>query len=192
MRIHRPLFAMGAALAGAASLFAAGCGDRPAEQSGPPAGTTLGTDIDDSIVTARVKSALLADDNVRSFDLKVETRKGVVQLSGFVNNEQQIDRAVTAVAAVTGVVGIENRISLKAGTATIGRRIDDGVITGAVKSALLSDPGIRSLDIAVATNQGRVQLSGFVDNQAQIDHAVAVARRADGVAGIDNELSVKK
>ncbi len=192
MRNHRNLLVFGATLAGAAALFAAGCGDRPAEQPKPAASTTLGTEIDDTVVTGKVKSALLADADIKSFDLQVETRKGVVQLSGFVDNQQQIDRAATTTAGVAGVTSIENRISLRSGPSTIGSKVDDGVITSTVKSALLSDPGIKSLDIAVVTNQGRVQLSGFVDNQAQIDQAVALARKVDGVAGIDNEMSIKK
>lgn len=192
MRNHRNLLVLGATLAGAASLFAAGCGDRPAEQPKPAASTTLGTEIDDTVVTAKVKSALLADADIKSFDLKVETRKGVVQLSGFVANQGQIDRAAATAASVAGVASIENRISLKDATATIGNRVDDGVITGKVKSALLSDPNIKSLDIAVVTNKGRVQLSGFVDNQSQIDQAVALASKVEGVDGIDSEMSVKK
>jgi hyperosmotically inducible protein len=43
--------------------------------------TTVGTEIDDTVVTTKVKSALLADADIKSFDLKVETRKGAVQLS---------------------------------------------------------------------------------------------------------------
>jgi hyperosmotically inducible protein len=192
MPIRRPLLAIGFALTGATALFAAGCGDRPAEQPRPAAGTSIGTEIDDTVVTAKVKSALLADADIRSFDLKVETRKGVVQLSGFVDNQAQVDRAASTAAGVAGVASIENRIGLKDASATIGSKVDDGVITGKVKSALLADPNIKSLDIAVVTNKGRVQLSGFVDNQGQIDQAVTLAGKVDGVDGIDNELSVKK
>ena len=61
-----------------------------------------------------------------------------------------------------------------------------------MKSALLADPSIKSFDIAVVTRKGEVQLSGFVDNQTQIDLAVALAGKVEGGARVGNEMSVKK
>ena len=176
----------------AVCVLAAGCGiwQDPAPTSA--ASTTVGTQIDDTVITTQVKSALLADADIKSFDLKVETRKGVVQLSGFVDNQAQIDRALEATAGVEGVKGIESNVSLKTGNTTAGSQVDDGIITTRVKSALLADPGVKSFDIAVVTRKGEVQLSGFVDSQAQIDQAVAIANKVDGVTGIGNEMSIKK
>ena len=77
-------------------------------------------------------------------------------------------------------------------TTSVGTEIDDGVVTAKVKSALLADPSIKSFDIAVVTRKGEVQLSGFVDIQAQIDHASELARAVDGVKSVANEMSVKK
>ena len=76
------------------TLVVLGC-NKPEESSVTPPKTTVGTEIDDSVVTARVKSALMADANIKSFDIKVETRKGEVQLSGFVDNQAQIDQAIS-------------------------------------------------------------------------------------------------
>jgi hyperosmotically inducible protein len=70
--------------------------------------------------------------------------------------------------------------------------VDDGVITTKVKSALLADPDVKSFDIAVVTRKGGVQLSGFVDSQAQIDQALAIAGKVDGVTTVGNEMSIKK
>lgn len=192
MRTDRKLFILGVTLAAATSVLTAGCGNR---QDAPPAAaakTTVGTEIDDTVVTAKVKSALLADADIKSFDLKVETRKGTVQLSGFVDNQSQIERAIAATRAVEGVTSVENGITLKTGSATVGNAVDDGIITAKVKSALLADPSVKSFDIAVVTRKGEVQLSGFVDNQVQIDLAVTLATKVEGVTRIDNELSVKK
>lgn len=189
MHVDHKLFVLGAALA---AMLAAGCGNRQDEAATAPAATTVGTEIDDTVVTAKVKSALLADPDIKSFDLKVETRKGVVQLSGLVENQAQIDRAIAETTAVEGVRSVENGVGLIAGKTTLGNKVDDGIITGKVKSALLADPGVKSFDIAVVTRKGQVQLSGFVDSQAQIDQAVAIARNVDGVTSIDNELSIKK
>jgi hyperosmotically inducible protein len=192
MRGDRKFLILGLALAGAFSVLGAGC-NRPQEQAATaPAPTTVGTEIDDTVLTTKVKSALFADPEIKSFDLKVETRKGAVQLSGFVNNQAQVDRAIATTQAVEGVKSVENGISLKEGQATVGNNVDDGIITGKVKSALLADPAIKSLDIAVVTRKGEVQLSGFVDNQAQIDQATALAEKVEGVTKIANEMSIKK
>jgi len=79
----------------------------------PAPTTTVGTDIDDSLITTKVKTALMADDDVKSFDIQTETRKGEVQLSGFVDNAAQIDRALTLARAVEGVTSVSNLMSVK-------------------------------------------------------------------------------
>lgn len=191
MPVARKLLFAGFALWGAASLLVAGCTPE-APPPAPAASTTIGTQIDDAVVTTRVKSALLADPDIKSLDLKVETRKGAVQLSGFVDNQGQIDRAIAATRAVAGVESVENGISIKDGKITVGDAVDDSVITAKVKSALLADPGSKSFDIAVVTRKGEVQLSGFVDSQAQIDQAVALVMKVDGVTSVGNELSIKQ
>lgn len=196
MRVDRKLLVLGVSLAGSLSLLIAGCGNRQEEAAkapaSTPASTTVGTELDDTVVTTKVKSALLADPDIKSFDLKVETRKGVVQLSGFVDNQAQVDRALAVTAGVAGVNSIENSLSLKEGSRTAGNALDDGVITAKVKSALLADPSVKSFDIAVVTRKGGVQLSGFVDSQTQIDQALAIAGKVDGVATVGNEMSIKK
>jgi hyperosmotically inducible protein len=152
----------------------------------------MGTDVSDSAITASVKSALLADDVVKGLDVQVETRKGTVQLSGFVDSQAQIDQAVVLTRAVSGVNYVENGITLKGGAGGMGAQMDDTTVTGRVKTALLADPDIKSLDISVLTSQGTVQLTGFVKNQAQIDKAAAIAGAAEGAKTVKNELMVKK
>ena len=142
-------------------------------------------------MTAKVKSALLNDQDFKSFEFKVETRKGKVLLSGFVDNQALADRAIAVTRGVDGVNGVENGMTLKDGKSTVGNKVDDGIVTARVKSALLSDPNVKSLDIAVVTNKGEVQLSGFVDNKTQADRAADVTRGVDGVQGVVNQMSVK-
>ena len=191
MNILRKSLILGAA---AALVFqVAGC-SKPAEPPAvvPAPTTTVGTDIDDSVVTAAVKTALLGEAEVKSFDFKVETRKGEVQLSGFVDSQSQIDRALAVVRGVAGVKSIDNNLATKSGVATVGNKIDDNIITTRVKAALLADTTVKSFDIAVVTRKGEVQLSGFVDNQGQIDRAIEVTRGVEGVSAVGNEMSIKK
>ncbi len=185
-------FVLNATLAGVMAILVAGC-NKPQEAAGTPRPvTTVGTAIDDSVVTGRVKSALLADADVKSADFQVETRKGLVQLSGFVDNQAQIDRAMAVTRTVAGVKDIENNASVKGAATTLGNKVDDGIVTTRVKAALLADASVRSLDISVVTRKGEVQLSGFVDNLNQIDRAVEVARDVEGARSVSNEMSVKK
>jgi hyperosmotically inducible protein len=192
MRSRLDLLVLNATLAGVITIIVAGC-NKPPEPTGVPVpATSIGTEIDDGVVTARVRSALLADEIVRSFEFKIETRKGEVQLSGFVANQVQIDRAIEVTRGVQGVKSVENRVNLKGAATTIGNEIDDGIITTEVKTALLADAYIKSLDIAVKTRKGEVQLSGFVNNQSQIDRAIEVTRGIKGVRTVGNEMSIKK
>jgi len=194
MNIQNKLFIMTVSLAGA--LLISGCGKK---EEGPKpeapkteAKTTVGTEIDDSAITTKVKSALLGDPDVKSFDIKVETRKGEVQLSGFVDTQVQMDRAIAVAKGVEGVKSVDNKMSLKTTSTTVGEKLDDGIITTKVKAALLGDSGVKSGDIGVVTRDGEVQLSGFVDSQSQIDRATEVTQGVEGVKKVTNEMSIKK
>ena len=153
---------------------------------------TVGTALDDTVATTRVKSALLSDQEVKGFDIKVETRKGTVLLSGFVDTALQMDRAIATAKTIEGVQAVDNGITLRTGSETAGNKLDDVVLTTKVKSALVADAAIKSAQIGVVVRKGDVQLSGFVDTQSQIDQAIAVAKSVDGVSGVVNEMSVKK
>lgn len=184
--------ALACVTASAASILLAACGDKPDPPAVPVPSISVGTEIDDGVVTAKVKSALLADPEIKSFQIKVETRKGQVQLSGFVDTQGRIDGAIALVRKVEGVKDVENSMSLKDGKATVGNTVDDSIVTTKVKSAFLADASVKSFDIGVVTRKGEVQLSGFVDNQTQIDHALVLARGVEGVQRVNNEMNIKK
>jgi osmotically-inducible protein OsmY len=69
--------------------------------------------VDDSVITTKVKSLLAADDFLKSFEISVETRKGIVQLSGFVGSQQAIDKAGQIARGVGGVKSVKNSLILK-------------------------------------------------------------------------------
>ena len=68
---------------------------------------------DDSAVTARVKSALTADPRVRALFIDVNTSKGVVRLSGFVDSRLDADQAVSIANAVPGVKRVQDDIVIR-------------------------------------------------------------------------------
>jgi hyperosmotically inducible protein len=163
--------------------------------SAEPASATdisVGHVIDDALISTRVTAALLADPLINRFDFKVSTRKGVVLLSGFVDDQGQLDRATTAVRGVAGVSSLLNRVLLKGAAASVGNTVDDGIATGKIRAALLGDPGIKSLEIAVVTRLDVVQLSGFVDTAVQMERALAIAAAVPGVRSVDNAMQLKQ
>lgn len=69
--------------------------------------------VDDSVITAKVKAALLKDPVVSALAVSVETRKGMVLLSGFVENDRQLRRAQEIASGVQGVVTVKNGLVVK-------------------------------------------------------------------------------
>ncbi len=90
-----------ALLIGSGGLVVGACASNAHDRSG-------GEVIDDVAITTKVKSALLTEKDVNSFDIKVETFNGTVQLSGFVDSQWQIDKAVQVAKAVAGVQQVKN------------------------------------------------------------------------------------
>ena len=72
-----------------------------------------------------------------------------------------------------------------------GEYIDDSLITGKVKAALVADPDLKATEINFETYKGTVQLSGFVASRDHIPKAVQLARGIDGVKGVKNDMAVK-
>ena len=64
--------------------------------------------IDDSVITSKVKAAFAADPTVKATEVKVETFKGTVQLSGFIDNQESARRAVEIARGVKGVKSVKN------------------------------------------------------------------------------------
>jgi len=72
-----------------------------------------------------------------------------------------------------------------------GEYVDDTVITGKVKAAILNEPTLKSAEINVETFKGVVQLSGFVSSAANEATAVQVARTVGGVKSVKNDMRLK-
>ena len=69
--------------------------------------------VDDSVITAKVKAAIFDDSTLKVNEINVETFKGVVQLSGFVRSQADIDKAVQVARGVGGVKSVKNDMRLK-------------------------------------------------------------------------------
>ena len=75
--------------------------------------SSAGEVIDDSVLTAKVKTALIAASETKAHQINVETKDGVVQLSGFVDTNSAKSAATTVAKSVTGVKDVKNELSVK-------------------------------------------------------------------------------
>jgi osmotically-inducible protein OsmY len=69
--------------------------------------------IDDSVITTKIKTQLATDDFLKSFQISVESRKGIVQMSGFVDSQKAVDKAGQIARGVEGVKSIRNDLIVK-------------------------------------------------------------------------------
>ena len=83
-----------------------GCGSTSTKEG-------TGEYVDDSVITTKVKSAILNDSSLKVNEINVETFKGVVQLSGFVRSQTDIDKAVHVARGVAGVKSVKNDMRVK-------------------------------------------------------------------------------
>lgn len=74
---------------------------------------STGEYVDDTVITTRVKAAIVKEDTLKVSEINVETFKGVVQLSGFVHSQTDINTAVRVASNVGGVKSVKNDILLK-------------------------------------------------------------------------------
>ena len=96
-----PVFLMTVAV-----IFLVSCTSEPKRQS-------AGEYIDDTVITTRVKSAILAEDSLKVSEINVETYKGVVQLSGFVGSRDDKNTAVRVTKQVKGVEFVKDDMRIK-------------------------------------------------------------------------------
>jgi hyperosmotically inducible periplasmic protein len=153
---------------------------------------SMGEQIDDTMITTKVKAELIGDPLTKAHEIDVEVFKGRVQLNGFVRTEAMRTQAVALARRVNGVVAVDNNLKLKqSGERTDGDVVDDNTLTASVKSALASDTRTNAFRINVEIRDSVVLLAGFVNSSEGRTAAGEVARAVKGVARVDNQLAVK-
>ena len=153
---------------------------------------SAGEVVDDSVLTAKVKTALIEDPVTKAGQIDVETYRGVVQLAGVVDSQEAKARAVELARAVAGVQEVRNDLRVGDADQSVGQAVDDGLITTQVKAKLIADSRTDAYKINVDTQGGVVQLNGFVDNDEAKRTAGEVARSVSGVREVDNDLEIRQ
>jgi hyperosmotically inducible protein len=146
----------------------------------------------DASVTAGVKSALTSNDSTKARQINVETKDGVVQLSGFVDSTDAKAAAETTALNVEGVKTVQNKLLIRDPNRSTGQAVDDTVITAKVKGEIAGKAGLGTAsDVNVEVNSGVVELSGFVSTPDEKAKAAEVARNINGVKDVHNNISLK-
>jgi osmotically-inducible protein OsmY len=151
--------------------------------------------VDDSGITARVKSNLAADSETSAMRISVETNGGVVTLSGAVPTAAEKSKAEQLAKNTEGVTRVVNNIAVdaSAGTTNMGDRagdaMSDATILAKIKSQFLAE-GIVGTNVDV-TN-GEVVIKGEVENAQEKTTAENIARKTEGVKNVKSELTIKR
>jgi len=166
-------------------LVASACASTRTQQS-------AGEVIDDTVLTSKVKMALIDDPITKAGQINVETYRGVVQLGGFVDNAEQRDQAGRVARSIDGVTEVRNDLRISTTAETAGDVIDDSMLTTSVKAKLIEDPTTKAYRINVGTQQGVVQLTGFVASTEVRARAGELARSVKGVVDVKNDLEIRQ
>jgi len=144
----------------------------------------------DAALTERVKTALAGDSELKARDIEVQTRDGVVQLSGFVDSEGQRTAALMRARSVQGVQEVRNDLSLRDDTRPTNRPVADTVIAAQVRDSLKGADLSSDSDVNVEVSKGVVQLSGFVSTPQEKARAGDLASSVAGVRDVENQIAL--
>jgi len=157
-----------------------------------------GEQSDDARITGRVGRSLVADPEVRRYQIDVDTLDRVVTLRGIVESEE-ISRAAEEIARTTdGVERVVNQLKIESHEESEQKKEAndeqpaDIVIRTKVGTSLTADPQIRRFNIDVDVQDGVVALSGVVHDEVARLEAEKLARNVEGVREVRNELTVNE
>ncbi len=150
---------------------------------------SIGEQVSDASITSMINAKFAADPEVNPFEIDVDTRAGVVTLSGFVETEIERSEAEDLARDTNGVTRVVNKLQI--GDLTASEVVDDARITTRVKAKFAADPQVSAINIDVDVDRGVVTLRGVVSDISAKREAERLARATGGVSDVRNELEVK-
>ena len=169
--------------------------------------------VSDATVTMTIQSRYFGDDTVKGHQIDVDTDKGVVTLTGTVQSDTARSRAETIAQSVDGVMRVQNDLRVVAPGQTAraddparpadprpdaGRtaqgaanQVNAGWITTKIQAQYFADADVKGRNIDVTTApDGTVTLSGHVENDAERQEAIKIARTTEGVRDVKSQLTL--
>lgn len=147
---------------------------------------TVGTQVDDSEIEAKIKAALLASPVSGTGSIKVFSRRGVVVLTGVVPPGGAAGKEAVRIARATEqVVRVETFFVRSERSVT-----DDMAIEARIKAAFVGDPSLQSSQVSAVAYGGHVALIGVVDDSATARKFIDDARAVAGVVSVRSYIQV--
>ncbi len=170
----------------------------------------------DAWITTKIQAAYFLDADVKSRNIDVATRNGVVTLTGVVGSQREREQALSIARTTDGVKDVVDKLTMRAATepgaagSTTGAsdersRIErlpagdelsrltssDPVILSTIKAQLAIDPQVSTFAVDVDVDNGVVTLSGTVKDQPARTRAIAIANAVAGVKDVRDRLTVR-
>jgi hyperosmotically inducible protein len=164
---------------GAAGGYAVGTDERPVDRM-----------IDDSTISSHIKNEMIKDSTVKARQIDVDTVGGHVTLTGVVETKTEVRRAIEISEGVQGVKSVKNNLQI--GTKSWTEVVSDKYLVSKIKSKLIVEPEMRSLNIDVDVHKGVVTLTGIVESRNQKKRAIEIAQTTENTVRVVDNLQVRK
>jgi hyperosmotically inducible periplasmic protein len=180
----------------------------PADAKPPQSTRQASEALEDGWITAKIQSKYFLDPEVKGREIDVDTRNGVVTLSGKVGSPAERRQAVAIARNTDGVRDVTDQLTVGALTPLAGMTVKPGRIlepamgtanpmdppdqwiTTTIQSKFYLSDEVRDQDIAVGASRGVVTLEGRVDTEATKKTAATIAQETRGVSRVVNQLTV--
>lgn len=146
----------------------------------------------DGWITLKTKLALIADKRTSGFQTDVDTKNGVVTLSGKVDTPEAKSGATDVARGIDGVKSVDNQLQVVPEARRKEVNAADDKIEDGIKAAMKNDAKLKDLSLTAKVNAGVVTLDGSVDTQQQLLDAAQAVRGVPGVKSVDTrQVTVK-
>ena len=146
---------------------------------------SIGTMIDDSVISNTVKARLFKDEFIKSRHIDVDVLNGVVFLIGVAESASQRRMAADIARGVDGVRRVENQLMV--GKTSAGQIMDDMILSSRIKTELIKAKGVSSTNIDVDVNNNVVTLTGILSSESQKNKVLYIVNQvAPGRQVVDN------
>ena len=149
---------------------------------------SIGTMMNDSILSTTVKSRLISDDFVKARHIDVDVLSGIVYLIGVVESDSQRRMAADIARGVDGTRQINNQLLV--GSTTAGQILNDALMTSKINVELIKDPIVSSTNVDVDTHNNIVTLTGIVDSAREKARILQITQRVSGNRQTIDNLSI--
>jgi len=149
---------------------------------------TVGTMMDDSVISTKVKTKLIADEFVKARHIDVDVLDGVVYLLGVVETESEKTMAASIARGVEHVKGVRNQIMV--GSKTVGQGFEDMYLASKIKTYLIKEPNIQSTNVDVDVFNNVVTLKGSARTAEEKERIIAIAKDVSKNAKIVDNIII--